>query len=66
VSHTVPKIWQISEIIGEEVPWRGSFTAVLGNETSFPGITGKFSLQETSLPVMSEICQIFYLMKGGH
>jgi hypothetical protein len=30
--HTVPKTKQISESIGEEVPWRGNFPIIRGND----------------------------------
>jgi hypothetical protein len=56
---TVPKIWQISVSKEEEFPCREDFPVILGNQSPFPRITGKFSLQGTSSLIFSEICLVF-------
>ncbi len=35
------------------------FPVILGNEASFRRITGKFSVQRASSPILSEICRVF-------
>jgi hypothetical protein len=56
---TVPKSKQISESIGEEVLWKENSPIIRGNDTWFPRITGKFPLQGTSSPIISEINFVF-------
>jgi hypothetical protein len=58
-TNTVPKIWQIFVGKEEEVPCRENFLVILGKQSSFPRITGKFSLQGTSSLIFSEICLVF-------
>jgi hypothetical protein len=58
-AYTVPKIWQISVGKEEEVLCRENFPVILGNYSSFPRITGKFSLQGNSSLIFSEICLVF-------
>jgi hypothetical protein len=57
--YTVPEIKQISESIGEEFPCRGNFSVIPGHKALLPRVTGKFPLQETSSPILSEICLVF-------
>jgi hypothetical protein len=58
-NYTVPKTWQISEKIREEVPQRKNFPLIRGNDDYFPLINGKFSLQGTSFFLPPKICKIF-------
>jgi hypothetical protein len=41
------------------IPLEGEFPGNLGKKASFPRIIGKFSLQRTSPPILSEICFVF-------
>jgi hypothetical protein len=40
--YTVPKTWQISEKIREEVPWRELYPVIHGNDDYCPLINRKF------------------------
>jgi hypothetical protein len=55
---TVAKTVQISETKGREVLWMGNFPEILGYDSSFPRINGKFPLEKASSLILSEICQI--------
>jgi hypothetical protein len=43
----------------EEVPWKENFSLIPGNEHLFLGIPGKFFLEGTYSPILSEICLVF-------